>query len=175
MARKSRGRAALDASADVETPTKKPRAGGDVVVAEAVANAAEALLESPQENEYEKARRMQIERNKERLQALQLQALAASVLPPAPPRRAAPKKSQAKRAAKQVWLDGKSPHCAYSCYAQVQISPLSLFSFRGWLYFNMLLPVVLALCKRRRVLHLHSVSNLGQNVLCMVRLCAPVP
>ncbi|KAK9842270.1 hypothetical protein WJX81_003820 [Elliptochloris bilobata] len=96
----TRGRPALDAGNDAQTPVKKAKAGS---AADGTIQAGEkltALLQSPQENEYERARQVQIERNKERLQALQLQALAATVLPPAAPRRAAPKKSQAKRAAK---------------------------------------------------------------------------
>ena len=102
MAKRTRSRAAPGAGAPADAaPAKKHRAGGAVDVAAHGAGGATAVLpQSPRVNEYEQARQAQIERNKERLQALQLQALAASVLPPVPPRRAATKKSQAKRAAR---------------------------------------------------------------------------
>jgi len=88
MARSTRGRAALGADTDAsDAPVVKMQKVVDVAGAE---------------NEYERARDEQIERNKERLQALQLQALAAAVLPPVPQRGAAPKKSNAKRAAKRL-------------------------------------------------------------------------
>ena len=106
MAKRTRSRAAPGAASLADaTPAKKQKGGSAVdVIAHAALDAAAPLPQSPQENEYEQARQAQIERNKERLQALQLQALAASVLPPVPPRRAAAKKSQAKRAARaQVW------------------------------------------------------------------------
>ena len=102
MAKRTRSRATPGAALLADAaPAKKQKGGSAVdVVARAADGAAAALPQSAQENEYEQARQAQIERNKERLQALQLQALAASVLPPAPPRRAAAKKSQAKRAAR---------------------------------------------------------------------------
>jgi len=95
MARSTRGRAALGADTDAsEAPAVKLQKVIDVAGAE---------------NEYERARDEQIERNKERLQALQLQALAAAVLPLVPQRSAAPKKSNAKRAARRLVRRALSP------------------------------------------------------------------